>query len=83
MWSQLRVERIQQIAVVQVALIEELGVTSRRISVLDQELTNGQLAIEAGSVNFELTVVDFLAVLGFTLSDLHFRVECSGQVSDC
>lgn len=68
---------------VQVALIEELGVTSRRISVLDQELTNGQLTIEASSVNFELTVVDFLAVLGFTLSDLHFGVECSGQVSDC
>jgi len=83
MWSQLRVERIQQIAVVQVALIEELGVTSRRISVLDQELTNGQLAIETGSVDLELTVVDFLAVLGFTLSDLHFGVECSGQVSDC
>lgn len=83
MWSQLRVERIQQIAVVQVALVEELGVTSRRISVLDQELTNGQLTIEAGSVDLELTVVDFLAVLGFTLCDLHFRVECSGQVSDC
>ena len=83
MWSQLRVERIKQIAVVQVALIEELGVTSRRISVLDQELTNGQLTIEASSVNFELTVVDFLAVLWFTLSDLHFGVECSGQVSDC
>lgn len=83
MWSQLRVERIQQIAVVQVALVEELGVTSRRISVLNQELTNGQLAIEASSVNFELTVVDLLAVLRFTLSDLHFGVECSGQVSDC
>lgn len=83
MWSQLRVERIKQIAVVQVTLVEELGVTSRRISVLDQKLTNGQLAIVASSVNFELTVVDFLAVLRFTLCDLHFRVECSCQISDC